>query len=95
MWELLILAPFYIMLVSLTMVIVISGRPISKQFLPFKSNIQRFASWLSPSMEMFPELVLEVGLFCEGWCELLHVGRNITYLFDDARSNLSNVHINK
>jgi hypothetical protein len=95
MWELLLLGPFYIILLSLTMVIVISGRPISKQFLPLKLNIQRFASWLSPSMIMFPEHVLEVGVFSEGWCKLLHVGRNITYLFDHARSNLSNVHINK
>jgi len=77
------------------MIIMISSWLVSKQFLPFKINIQGFASWLSPSMIVLEEHVLELCGLLESWSHLLHVWRNIASLCDQAWSNLSDVHVNK
>ena len=93
--EFLILSPFNIVLISLIVVIVISGWPVSQSLLELELDGQSLSGWFSPSVVVLKEHVVQVAWVGKGWSNLVHVWWNIACLVDYAWSHLGDVHIDQ
>ena len=75
------------------MIVVISGRLISKGLLESDLDIEELSSGLSPSMEVLVEHIIELIVWSERWSHLIHVRWDIALLDNICRPDLSNMHI--
>jgi len=94
MREFLIFSPFNIIFVSFIVIVVISGRSVSQLFSKFEFNFHLLSSWLSPSVIVLEEHIVQSLTILKLWVDLIHMGWDIALIINYTWSNLSDVHIN-
>jgi len=94
MREFLVLSPFNIIFVTFIVIVVISGWSISQLFRKYELDFHLLSGWLSPSMIVLEEHIVQLKTILELWVDLVHMGWDIALLVNYTWSYLSNVHIN-
>lgn len=95
MGELLVLTPLNIILGTFIVIVMISGWLVSKGLLELQLNSISFSSWLSPSVVVLEEHVVQVQVVSEGKSGLVHMRRDVADLINHSRSHLGDVHIDQ
>ena len=95
MREFLVLVPLNIVLGSLAVIVVISCWLVSQTLLEFELDGKSLSGWLSPSMVVLEEHIVQVKVVFETRGYLIHMWWDVADLVDDAWSNLSDVHIDE
>ena len=93
--ELLVLSPLHIVLGALVVVVVISGWLVSQGLLKLQLHRVGLSSWLSPSVVVLEEHVVQVQVVSESQSGLVHVRRDVAYLINHTWSHLSDVHVDQ
>ena len=95
MWELLIVTPFYFILVTLVMIIVRSRRPVFQGFLMIQllSLWEPCPCWLPPSVVVFEVLVVKLGIWLVSHSFLIESLWDVALCIQVIRSYLRNMHI--
>jgi len=94
MREFLIFSPFNIIFVTFIVIVVISGWSVSQLFSEFKFNFHLLSSWLSPSVIVLEEHIVQTLTILKLRVDLIHMGWDIALIINYTWSYLSNVHIN-
>ena len=94
MRELLVLSPFNIIFVTFIVIVVIGGWSVSQLFRENELDFHLLSGWLSPSVIVLEEHVVQLKTILKLWVDLIHMGWDIALLVNYTWSYLSNVHIN-
>lgn len=93
--KLLIFSPIYIVLSAFVMVVMISRGPVSKGLLEPNLYIKKFSGWLSPSVVVFIEHIVQFNIISKWKSDLIHMWWDIALLNNIVWSDLSDMHINQ
>lgn len=95
MREFLALSPLAIVWHTFIVIVMVSSRLVSQSFLHLKLNGIGLSGWLSPSVVVLEEHVVQMEIVSIGRSNLVHVWWNVANFVINAWSHLSNVHIDQ